>query len=1072
MRRPHIPAVRVLVHAALLAISLGIVGTAGAANLGAGVKVTVAPTAVVSDGAHDVTSNAAIPAATTGVWQQTITQVFDPGRLKLRSGAGVVAPSGWTTTYSTDGTTYGAAPTTTAGWASIRGVRTTGALTSDGILDGWQKAARTGSLPTPASGSFTAAGNGDGWNVFFDDANHVFNVFHHDGYNYVLFGGIDCKTRTGGSCGPGWPFMVYPLHTDMRSAGYVDSEHKRLWFQTNSDSGSGFACLDISDFARGPVWCGGSETAAFIQLGASKPIPRGGAASCNTSASAKYGCVSGLAEQGGRLFTWEALTGKLLCLDMNAADGAGAPCAGQPYSFPSVTFAADVYNTNQSAAWRADLKVSEGLVYGVGGSTPVGWMPATTYGVCFDPVALRACTGWETPKALTGHAMMMYEQPNAAGDIEGVCFKVPVRFPISGSNSECFDRAGSAVTNNTGLASAIQLSDGSVDPYAQIITFAAPATAGSRVYWGDVGFNSYGALGCYDVVTAASCSGFPINTKNYALVVDPANDNCIWKNSHDGTIASYDSNGQPGCSIGTGTAVYPASMIVPRMACTGEGAVRSWTSFELREPVTGYSAASLTVRDASGKVVVSSGTRWSGIPIYSGTPLDLGLLSVADTGTDPSFEIRFTNRTNATTVQARLVMVGDAPELCLTLRAESACPAGTQVAPAPTDITGSGTTALSGSGATTLMPATAKVDMTTPSTCTGTTPQSSPAPTPMGTVNKTLIPVALPDYAKTQKGVPVRLLTLANDAGSKGHAAVTTSVRMKDPKTDTWVTSLTIDGEGTYTLDPPTGDIIFTPLATFLGTATPVPYRFEDTSGKRADSTLHVTVVTPPGPYANPDYVAGMRGETLHLVPLFNDTHAGSPFIASSIRLKDPKTGAWRTSLRVPREGTFTVGLDGRVAFKPLKTFVGTATPQTYQVTTADGKTITSTLHPVIRTTAPLLTIKTTSVKRRLTIGSQTTVTLNYCNAGGSTATKTSVQLPLPPGFAVASKHGAKVADRVATWSVGKLKPGACAAKSIVVRATAAGRGAFIGAITASNAKRAIDETRIRSTGSTPPVTG
>ena len=85
MRRPHIPAVRVLVHAALLAISLGIVGTAGAPNLGAGVKVTVAPTAVVSDGAQR--ASCGVPLLRDDLQQlsrlvELVEEVLDAGGLR------------------------------------------------------------------------------------------------------------------------------------------------------------------------------------------------------------------------------------------------------------------------------------------------------------------------------------------------------------------------------------------------------------------------------------------------------------------------------------------------------------------------------------------------------------------------------------------------------------------------------------------------------------------------------------------------------------------------------------------------------------------------------------------------------------------------------------------------------------------------------------------------------------------------------------------------------------------------------------------------------------------------------
>ena len=48
----------------------------------------------------------------------------------------------------------------------------------------------------------------------------------------------------------------------------------------------------------------------------------------------------------------------------------------------------------------------------------------------------------------------------------------------------------------------------------------------------------------------------------------------------------------------------------------------------------------------------------------------------------------------------------------------------------------------------------------------------------------------------------------------------------------------------------------------------------------------------------------------------------------SSVRIKDPATGRWTTTVKVPGEGTWTVDpATGRVRFTPLRSFTGAATP-------------------------------------------------------------------------------------------------------------------------------------------------
>ena len=94
----------------------------------------------------------------------------------------------------------------------------------------------TTTLPTDTIKS----SGGDGYDVFFDDADHVFNIYHHD-----TPASVDCHMLNGTSCGPGWPFSVSPYHTSLWVSGYVDSKNDKLWFPTNDAGHSGFGCLEI-----------------------------------------------------------------------------------------------------------------------------------------------------------------------------------------------------------------------------------------------------------------------------------------------------------------------------------------------------------------------------------------------------------------------------------------------------------------------------------------------------------------------------------------------------------------------------------------------------------------------------------------------------------------------------------------------------------------------------------------------------------------------------------------------------------------------------------------------------------
>jgi CshA-type fibril repeat protein len=107
-------------------------------------------------------------------------------------------------------------------------------------------------------------------------------------------------------------------------------------------------------------------------------------------------------------------------------------------------------------------------------------------------------------------------------------------------------------------------------------------------------------------------------------------------------------------------------------------------------------------------------------------------------------------------------------------------------------------------------------------------------------------PVANPDTATTDQGIPVTLTPPSNDTPGAGADLVPTSVRLLDGVTET--TTLTT-AQGTYTVDPTSGNVLFSPIASFFGTTTPVPYRITDSSGQRDDSTLTITVdfVAAPG---------------------------------------------------------------------------------------------------------------------------------------------------------------------------------------------------------------------------------
>ena len=204
-------------------------------------------------------------------------------------------------------------------------------------------------------------------------------------------------------------------------------------------------------------------------------------------------------------------------------------------------------------------------------------------------------------------------------------------------------------------------------------------------------------------------------------------------------------------------------------------------------------------------------------------------------------------------------------------------------------------------------------------------------------------------------GNPVTIDVLGNDTGD--NPLDPTSVQIIDPVTGNPVTTLTVPGEGVWTVDPTTGAITFTPEASFTGDPTPITYTVDDTDGNTSPPAT-VTVDYPQAIEANDDTGTGTTGNPVTIDVLGNDT-GDLPLDPTSVQIIDPVTGNPVTTLVVPGEGTWTVDpTTGAITFTPvhcsltkLKTddskvisalsscepFLGNPTPIRYTVTDNQG---------------------------------------------------------------------------------------------------------------------------------------
>lgn len=874
------------------------------------------------DGGGAFTVSASVPVAAPGTVSQSITMAFDPSRAQVTSASGIVAPTGWTLTYSSDGSTFGTAPSTPSGWAAIRAVRATGSIQSGGDSSGLQIATGSGLASAPPSGAFNAGGGGDGWDVAFDEQGNVYNTFHHDGYwgSGFITPGLHCHTRTGASCGPGWPFALRVpngtigpdgisgqpwYHTNDQAMQWVDSINNRVWIPTSMNdgtaaSGNGFVCVDVSNLAVGPSWCGGGIRNAFVRLGTTV---------CGRD------CALGLATVDNKLFSWDAGTGKLLCLDPYGTRSGNLPgvgCANQPYSIGSIS------STSLNNGYS--LMAAQGLVWGT----------SATEAMCFNPSTLSMCSGWTAgTTTLNGTASnMSFDIPDSSGAPGAVCF---TRYD---SPRGCFAADGSSRTALTGTHAGSALMAYLPTTVTATTLPKYAVTSGTRVYWADGSWPGGGKVHCFDTSAAsgagAACSNWPVNVSAYTATIDSQNQNCIWTNTDNGTISTIDAiTGGSTCTTPPSVADFSAPVIVPRLACSSSSSLQQWRSFKLTAPAANtYSNAYLTVLSATGSVLPG----WNRVLIPSnGRTVDLSSLSVQTSGLAPRFRVALADKTTTAAIGGDVTVVGDAPQLCVPLQSVAWCPsgpariAGSLSAPNPIVVTTIGEAQPASGPAEVFNNAASSISVAPPSdsSCLGTlngtaTMASSSAVVPnaqvrllssTGAVLATSTTDSSGNYsftrllagngyrvefgptsqgaanaattlsASTNRSVTANATTTVNgvyallrtnvlsgraaygqnvmvtpepndSSGTQTYASFTkTATCVVDPSDNQCKSTVVIPGQGSWVANTTTGTISFVPNAGYSGTTTSVAYRLTETSSSTttwnyASAVIDAPVVT------------------------------------------------------------------------------------------------------------------------------------------------------------------------------------------------------------------------------------
>ncbi|WP_368910661.1 CshA/CshB family fibrillar adhesin-related protein, partial [Streptococcus sp. oral taxon 061] len=230
----------------------------------------------------------------------------------------------------------------------------------------------------------------------------------------------------------------------------------------------------------------------------------------------------------------------------------------------------------------------------------------------------------------------------------------------------------------------------------------------------------------------------------------------------------------------------------------------------------------------------------------------------------------------------------------------------------------------------------------------------------------------------TQKETPTFNTTASNAKGDK--ISITPSAeypaKLVDPATGRTIdaTSVTVAGEGTYTINPTTGEVTFTPEPSFTGTAKGVEVTLSAPVGRNKDGKIQEeyikTATAKYTPTVTPITITPTNkvSEDIQNVPqtqtptfdLSNDKTAK----ITSKKLVDPATGqpTDEKTVTVPGEGTYTIDPStGAVTFTPEKDFVGPAkgvkVQATATITNGKGETSTITAEasytPTVKSAAP-----------------------------------------------------------------------------------------------------------------------
>ncbi|MCP8981859.1 CshA family fibrillar surface protein C, partial [Streptococcus sp. CF8_St5-16] len=172
---------------------------------------------------------------------------------------------------------------------------------------------------------------------------------------------------------------------------------------------------------------------------------------------------------------------------------------------------------------------------------------------------------------------------------------------------------------------------------------------------------------------------------------------------------------------------------------------------------------------------------------------------------------------------------------------------------------------------------------------------------------------------------------------------------------------------GTYSIDPATGQVTFTPTdKSYTGKVTPVKVQAESSNGIKVDTTYTPEIV-PVTPTATPAETTDIQGATQKGKPEFKGGTVTVDGVEKTVAINENVPATFEdgsTTKTVDGVGTFTVAADGTVTFVPEKSFVGTAPAVTVVREDMNGSKASATYTPTVTPVTPTATpAETTGVQ-------------------------------------------------------------------------------------------------------------